>query len=76
MDKHKSFFKKKEFGKIDFGNIYKGKKWTDKEVSSHWLEYVASDKCFTSEENKEIARAVLQQRGICDGQIEDERLKG
>ncbi len=76
MSGHKSFFKKKEFGKIKFGNLYNGKHWTDKDISSHWLKYVASDDCLTTPENKETARAVLQQRGICDGQIEDGRLKG
>ena len=76
MEEHQSFFKKKDFGKIKFGNTYKGFKWDDPKVATHWLEWVVGEDCMTSEENKEIARQVLRQRKICDGQIEDNRLKG
>jgi len=75
MEKHVSFFKKKSFGKIKFGNTYKGKNWDDPDVPVDWLEWVASDDCRTSQENKDIARQVLNQRGICEGQLEDDRRK-
>ena len=57
----------KDFGLLDFG-VNKGQKWS--EQHRHYLEYLISDECLTSESNKEIARQVLRQKNIIKGQLE------
>lgn len=63
-------FKKQDYGTINFGSTYYGRNWNDPKVDKNWLEYVVSDKCLASKENKEIARKVLIQKRVVDGQIE------
>jgi len=57
---------KKNFGKINFGT-YKGKEWND--LPKDYLQYLISDECRTSEKNKNIAKQVLSQYDIVDGQL-------
>ena len=59
----------KDFGIINFG-VNKGQKWN--EQHRHYLEYLISDECMTSEANKEIARQVLKQKNLIKGQLEME----
>jgi len=54
------------YGIIDFGTKFKGKKWN--EVPKHWLEYIISDECYTTEENKNIAKKILINWSVCKGQ--------
>ena len=60
----------KDFGVIDFGNTYRGWRWTDRKIDMSWLEFLTSDKCYASNEIKEIARQVILQRKVCPGQLE------
>ena len=52
-------FNRKNFGNIDFGT-HKGDPWNNLDLS--YLE------CHTSEENKKIARQVLENKDNIDGQ--------
>jgi hypothetical protein len=63
-------FQHKDYGIINFGTTYKGLKWNDPKVPIDWIEYVISDDCRTTTENKEIARKELKQRRIVQGQLE------
>ncbi len=58
--------KKSNYDKINFG-LFKGKNWND--LPTHYLEYLVSDKCMTYQSNKDIAKKVLQNKKIIDGQI-------
>ena len=62
----------KEFVRKDLGTCglkkYDGVKWC--EMPEWYLEYLITDECNTSENNKMIARQELHQRRICDGQFE------
>ena len=57
---------KKDFGVIDFGK-FKGEKWDDLKID--YLEYLISEECNTSEENKRIAKKVLENKKVLDGQL-------
>ena len=61
-----NIFTKKDFGEISFGK-FAGQKWS--EVPVHYLEFLISDECYTSKENKEIAKQELHQRETINGQI-------
>ena len=61
--------KVKEFIKADHGTIYFGKKfngfkWNDKRVTKDWLEWVLTDECLTTAENKNKAKKELLNRPI------------
>lgn len=58
--------KKIDYGGIDFG-VHAGKNWN--ELDRDYLQYLISDKCWTSEVNKETAQKVLDQYDLKDGQF-------
>lgn len=60
-------FQKKDYGKITFGR-FEGMRW-DK-LRKDYLEYLISDDCNTLPERKEIARLELEQRRVCENQLE------
>jgi len=63
-----SGFQKKDYGMIKFGIFAYKKKWS--QVRRGWLEFVVSDDCNTDIKNKEIAQKELEQRRICEGQLD------
>jgi len=58
-------FKRTDHGHIDFGR-YKGSLWSD--ILIDYLEYIISDECHTSQENKNIAKLELNNRNNIEGQ--------
>lgn len=57
-----------DYGTINFGVRFKGKKWS--EVPTDWLKYVMTDDCWTTDENKATAKKVLGQANLIKGQLE------
>jgi hypothetical protein len=58
--------KREDLGYCGFGK-YAMTKWKD--LPREYIEFIASDKCHTSDYNKEKARKELQNREKTDGQI-------
>lgn len=56
----------KNNGVINFGKMA-GKRWS--EMRDDYLDFILSEKCYTSRENKEIAKQEKNNRKIIDGQI-------
>lgn len=56
-----------KFGKVGFGK-FKNKYWVD--IDPDYLQWLLTDECQTSPENKATARAVLKQKGLISGQFE------
>jgi len=61
-------FRNYDNGTIDFGK-FKNYKWNDKRITKDYFEYIISDKCFTSDKNKSLAKKELINRRLCDGQL-------
>lgn len=59
--------KKKDYGIIMFGK-FKGDSWES--LPNHYLEYLISDECNTSEVNKHIAKEVKKQKNLIKGQLQ------
>ena len=62
-------FKKEDLGLITFGK-FKGFHWNAPCITDNYLQYIISEECNTSLENKEIAKKALLQNKICDGKLE------
>ena len=58
-------FNRKNNGVIHFGK-FKGRRWDTLDIE--YLEFIVSDKCYTSEENKDKAREELNNKNDLDKQ--------